>query len=44
MLPENVYYRVKPDTSKLESEEKNLSKLKADRDTIKSALESKEKF
>ena len=44
MKPENVYYRVKPDTSQLESEEKNLSKLKADRDTIKSALESKEKF
>ena len=44
ILPENVYYRVKPDTSQLESEEKNLSKLKADRDTIKSALESKEKL
>ena len=41
--PENVYYRVKPDTSKLESEEKNLTKLKADRNDIKSALESKEK-
>ena len=43
MHPENVYYRVKPDTSQLESEEKNLAKLKADRDAIKSALESKEK-
>ena len=43
MHPENVYYRVKPDTSQLESEEKNLTKLKADRDAIKSALESKEK-
>ena len=41
MHPENVYYRVKPDTSQLESEEKNLTKLKADRDAIKSALESK---
>jgi len=28
MHPENVYYRVKPDTSQLESEEKNLTKLK----------------
>lgn len=43
MHPENVYYRVKPDTSQLESEEKNLTKLKVDRDAIKSALESKEK-
>ena len=43
MHPENVYYRVKPDTSQLESEEKNLAKLKVDRDAIKSALESKEK-
>lgn len=43
MHPENVYYRVKPDTSKLESEEKNLTKLKADRNDIKSDLESKEK-
>ena len=43
MHPENVYYRVKPDTSQLESEEKNLAKLKADRDAIKSALESKKK-
>ena len=42
MHPENVYYRVKPDTSQLESEEKNLTKLKVDRDAIKSALESKE--
>ena len=43
MHPENVYYRVKPDTSQLESEEKNLTKLKTDRNAIKSALESKEK-
>ena len=43
MHPENVYYRVKPDTSQLETEEKNLTKLKVDRDAIKSALESKEK-
>ena len=43
MHPENVYYRVKPDNSQLESEEKNLTKLKADRDTLKSTLESKEK-
>ena len=43
MHPENVYYRVKPDTSQLESEEKNLTKLKTDRDAIKSSLESKEK-
>ena len=43
MHPENVYYRVKPDTTQLESEEKNLTKLKTDRDAIKSVLESKEK-
>ena len=43
MHPENVYYRVKPDKSQLESEEKNLTKLKTDRYAIKSALESKEK-
>lgn len=43
MHPENVYYHVKPDTSQLESEEKNLTKLKVDRDAIKSSLESKEK-
>ena len=43
MHPENVYYRVKPDNSQLESEEKNLTKMKADRDTLKSTLESKEK-
>ena len=43
MHPENVYYRVKPDMSQLESEEKNLTKLKTDRDAIKLALESKEK-
>ena len=43
MKPENVYYRVKPDTSKLEEEEKNLAQLQADREAIKSSLESKEK-
>ena len=43
MKPENVYYRVKPDTSKLEEAEKNLAQLQADRESIKSSLESKEK-
>ena len=43
MKPENVYYRVKPDTSKLEEAEKNLAQLQADRESIKSFLESKEK-
>ena len=43
MKPEDVYYRVKPDTSKLEEEEKNLAQLQADRETIKSSLEPKEK-
>ena len=43
MKPENVYYRVKPDTSKLEEEEKNLAQLQADRESIKSSLEAKEK-
>lgn len=41
--PEDVYYRVKPDTSKLEEEEKNLAQLQAEREAIKSSLESKEK-
>ena len=41
--PEDVYYRVKPDTSKLEAEEQNLTKLKDDRNKIKSDIESKEK-
>ena len=41
--PENVYYRVKPDTSKLEEEEKNLAQLQAEREAIKTSLESKEK-
>ena len=41
--PENFYYRVKPDTSKLEEEEKNLAQLQAERDSIKKELESKEK-
>ena len=40
--PEDVYYRVKPDTSQLGAEEENLTKLKDDRDKIKSDLESKE--
>ena len=43
MRPENVYYRLKPDTSKFEEEEKNLTQLQADREAIKSSLESKEK-
>ena len=43
MKQEDVYYRVKPDTSKLEEEEKNLAQLQADREAIKSSLESKEK-
>lgn len=41
--PENVYYRVKPDTSKLEEEEKHLAQLQAEREAIKTSLESKEK-
>lgn len=43
MKPEKVYYRVKPDTSKLEEAEKNLAQLQADRESINSSLESKEK-
>ena len=43
MKPENVYYCVKPDTSKLEEAEKNLAQLQADRESIKSSLEPKEK-
>ena len=43
LRPEDVYYRVKPDTSKLEEEKKNLAQLQADREAIKSSLESKEK-
>ena len=43
LKPEDVYYRVKPDTSKLEEEEKNLAQLQADREAIKTSLESKEK-
>ena len=43
MKPEEVYYRVKPDTSKLEEEEKNLAQLQAEREAIKTSLESKEK-
>lgn len=41
--PEDVYYRVKPDTSKLEEEEKNLAQLQAEREAIKTSLKSKEK-
>lgn len=43
MRPEDVYYRVKPDTSKLEEEEKHLAQLQAEREAIKTSLESKEK-
>ena len=43
MKPEDVYYRVKPDTSKLEEAEKNLAQLQADHESIKSSLEPKEK-
>lgn len=43
LKPEDVYYRVKPDTSKLEEEEKNLAQLQAEREAIKTSLESKEK-
>ena len=43
MKPEEVYYRVKPDTSKLEEEEKHLAQLQAEREAIKTSLESKEK-
>ena len=43
MKPEDVYYRVKPDTSKLEEEEKKLAQLQAEREAIKTSLESKEK-
>lgn len=41
--PEDVYYRVKPDTSKLEEEEKHLAQLQVEREAIKISLESKEK-
>lgn len=41
--PEDVYYRVKPDTSKLEEEEKHLAQLQAEQEAIKTSLESKEK-
>lgn len=43
LRPEDVYYRVKPDTSKLEEEEKHLAQLQAEREAIKTSLESKEK-
>ena len=43
MKPEDVYCRVKPDTSKLEEEEKNLAQLQAEREAIKTSLEPKEK-
>ena len=35
MKPEEVYYRVKPDTSQLEAEEQNLANLKAEHEAIK---------
>lgn len=41
--PEDVYYRVQPDTSQLEAEEQNLATLKAEREAIKISLASKEK-
>lgn len=41
--PEDVYYRVKPDTSKLDEEEKHLAQLQAEREAIKTSLESKKK-
>lgn len=41
--PEDVYYRVQPDTSQLEAEEQNLATLKAEREAIKTSLASKEK-
>ena len=43
LKPENVYYRVKPDTSHLEVEEAKLTQLRSDRDVKKLELESKEK-
>ena len=43
LKPEDVYYRVKPDTIKLEEEEKHLAQLQAEREAIKTSLESKEK-
>ena len=43
LKPENVYYRVKPDTSQLEAEETKLTQLRLDRDAKKLELESKEK-
>lgn len=43
MHPEDVYYRVKSDTNQLEAEEQKLANLKAERETIKTKLETKEK-
>ena len=43
MKPEEVYYRVKPDTSQLEAEEQNLANLKAEHEAIKTSLDLKEK-
>lgn len=43
LKPENVYYRVKPDTSQLEAEQTKLTQLSSDRDAKKLELESKEK-
>ena len=42
MKPEEVYYRVKPDTSQLEAEEQNLANLKAEHEAIKTSLDLKE--
>ena len=41
--PDDVYYRVRPDTSQLEAEEAKLTQLRSDRDAKKLELESKEK-
>ena len=41
--PDDVYYRVKPDTSQLEAEEAKITQLRSDRDAKKLELESKEK-
>ena len=43
MKPEEVYYRVRPDTSQLEAEEQNLANLKAEHEAIKTSLDLKEK-
>ena len=43
MNPDDVYYRIKPDTSQLDAEEMKLTQLRSDRDAKKLELESKEK-